>query len=93
MFTAEARTQIRFFAWLLFATTLGLAQDRGAVRGTVTDQSGAAVPEAVVTARNLNTGLTQSAKTGLDGVYNVTYLPPSQSLAVDRLSIEKSSYN
>ncbi|MEJ7608460.1 MAG: carboxypeptidase-like regulatory domain-containing protein [Bryobacteraceae bacterium] len=43
--------------------------------GTVTDQSGAAVPDATVTARNTNTGLTQIVPTGADGVYNILYLP------------------
>src|SRR5947208_2370245 len=37
------------------------AQDRGTIRGTVTDQSGAPAPEAQVTTRNVNTGLKQSA--------------------------------
>src|ERR1700682_1481730 len=91
MFTPEVTTQIRFFAWLLFATSIGLAQDRGAVRGTVTDQSGAAVPEAVVTARNINTGLTQSAQTGVDGVYNVPYLPVGDySITTEKVGFRKA---
>src|SRR5215831_13728605 len=60
---------------LLSLTRSALAQDRGTIRGTVSDESGAAVPEAVVSARNINTGLIQSARTGMDGVYNIPYLP------------------
>src|ERR1700704_230401 len=91
MFTPRATTQIRSFAWLVVATAVGFAQDRGTVRGTVTDQSGAAVPEAVVTARNLNTGLTQSAKTGMDGVYNVTYLPVGDySITTEKVGFRKA---
>ena len=63
------------FALLLLITASGFAQDRGTIRGTVTDQSNAAVPEAVVTVRNIDTGLVQTVRTGTDGVYNVLYLP------------------
>src|SRR3954451_6099325 len=65
----------RRLAFLLFVPIIGLAQDRGTIRGTVTDQSTAAVPEAVVTVRNIDTGLVQTVRTGTDGVYNVLYLP------------------
>ena len=41
----------------------------------MTDPSGATVPEATVTVKNVNTGLTQTVKTSADGVYNVLYLP------------------
>ena len=60
---------------LLTAAGGCLAQDRGTIRGVVTDQSGAAVPGAIVTVKNVNTGLIQTAKTEADGVYIVLYLP------------------
>src|SRR5207302_9667688 len=66
---------VRIAVVLLCTAALGFAQDRGTVRGTVSDPTGASVPDAVVTARNLDTGLTQSARTGPDGVYNIVYLP------------------
>lgn len=50
-------------------------QNLGTIRGTVTDSSGAAVPEVAITAENLNTGLKQSVNTGTDGVYTIVYLP------------------
>src|SRR6266705_1602896 len=66
--------QCRFLVVLLLAGS-GFAQDRGTIRGVVTDPSGATVPEATVTAKNVNTGLTQTVKTSADGVYSVLYLP------------------
>src|SRR5689334_14836766 len=67
----------RFFRPLLVLLLAGLAsaQDRGTIRGTVTDQSGAAVPEATITARNVDTGAQQTVKTGADGVYSFLYVP------------------
>src|SRR6266446_4601857 len=65
----------RCFAVLLFIAANSFAQDRGTIRGTVTDQSNAAVPEALITVRNVDTGLVQTVRTGADGVYNVLYLP------------------
>ena len=55
-----------FGACLIFAA-IGFAQDRGTVRGFVTDSAGATVPGAVVTIKNINTGLKQTARTGTDG--------------------------
>ena len=67
---------IQCVAALVFFAAFGLAQgDRGSIRGTVTDPSGANVPDTVVTVRNVNTGLTQTSRTGPDGIYNVPYLP------------------
>ena len=60
---------------LLFLSVLGLAQDRGTIRGFVSDPAGAAVPDATVTVKNTQTGLTQVGKTGTDGGYSVLYLP------------------
>ena len=62
-------------ALAVLLATAGRAQDRGTIRGIVADTSGATVPGATVTARNVNTGLTQTAVTGADGVYNIPYLP------------------
>ncbi len=75
MSPAKLKTQIQYFVLCFAITTAALAQDRGTIRGTVADPSGAAVPDALVTVKNVNTGLAQTAKTGVDGVYNVPYLP------------------
>jgi hypothetical protein len=48
---------------------------RGGILGTVSDASGAAVPEARVTATNTGTGLVRESTTDTDGNYNFTELP------------------
>lgn len=75
MFPAEVKALLKVCPWLLCALTVVQAQDRGTIRGTVTDPTGAAIPAATVVARNVDTGLTQTTQTGGDGVYNIPYLP------------------
>ena len=58
----------------LFLPAFLCAQDRGTINGTVTDESGAVVPAARVTARHTGTGVSQTATTGADGLYNLLYL-------------------
>jgi hypothetical protein len=48
----------------------------GALTGTISDQSGAIVPGAEITARNEATGTTSSAVSQDDGRYTVVLLPP-----------------
>ena len=62
---------------LLFTATPGaLAQQTlGGIRGTVTDQSGAVVPDTVVTAVGNETGLTRSKKSNAEGGYELVDLP------------------
>ena len=67
----------RFHVAILFAG-IALAQDRGTIRGIVTDPSGATVPEATITVKNVNTGLKQTVQTASDGVYSVLYIPAGQ---------------
>lgn len=43
--------------------------------GTVTDGTGAQVPSASVTARNVDTGLTRTVTSGADGAYRLEFLP------------------
>src|SRR5205085_9736028 len=48
----------------------------GALTGTVTDASGAVVPNATVTAISSDTGQSRAATTGADGTYSFNLLPP-----------------
>ena len=48
----------------------------GALTGTITDASGAVVPNATVTAMSADTGQSRTATTGADGTYNLNLLPP-----------------
>lgn len=66
-------------AALLMAATSLLAQTEtttGSINGVVTDSSGGALPGVTVTVANTQTGLTRTAVTGNDGVFNVPMLPP-----------------
>src|SRR5204862_6839772 len=47
----------------------------GAIEGTVTDQSGAVLPGATVTIRNVNTGVTRETATEAGGLYRAPLLP------------------
>jgi Carboxypeptidase regulatory-like domain len=51
-----------------------------ALRGVVTDQSGAVVPNATVTLKGPG-GLARTAQTGEDGAYTITGLPPGDYTA------------
>jgi hypothetical protein len=69
------RTLVLLILSLILSVNFCWAQDRGSVRGFVTDPDGSVVPDAVVNVKNVDTGLTQTATTGPDGVYSVLYLP------------------
>src|SRR4030095_536802 len=70
-------------AWALVALllTLGLSApaaaqgERGVIGGTVTDAQGGVLPGVTITARNVNTGFTQSNVTEADGRYRFGALP------------------
>lgn len=69
---------------LALAAALGLAAapaaaqgtTTGEIRGTVSDETGRALPSASVTATNPATGFTRSALAGADGQYALRLLPP-----------------
>ena len=68
----------RFSAFIVFllCASLGMAQlDTGTISGTVTDQSGAAVPGVAVTIRNAGTGISRTTQTGPTGRYEAVALP------------------
>ena len=56
------------------AQSLGNA---GTIEGTVTDQTGASVPDARVTIKNGVSGYSQSATTAMDGSFRLTNIPPN----------------
>jgi outer membrane receptor protein involved in Fe transport len=61
---------------------------RGTILGVVTDSSGAAVPGATVTIKNVDTGLTRTVKTTDDGSYSVPELP----IGNYSVTVEKSGF-
>jgi hypothetical protein len=70
---------LRTATLLLFVLCLGAASFaqsfRGALRGQVKDASGANISGATVSARNLQTSATRSAKCAADGSYSISELP------------------
>ena len=69
------KTRSILVALLLLAVGL-FAQDRATLTGTVTDPSGAAIPNATVKAVNTATNSTSETKTTSDGLYAIPYLFP-----------------
>ncbi|MEE8177204.1 MAG: TonB-dependent receptor, partial [Acidobacteriota bacterium] len=75
---------VRTFGWtlrglvlsvILFSASLAAAQlTRGTITGTVTDQSGAAVPGAAITITHVDTGIARQAETGANGRYEAPNL-------------------
>jgi hypothetical protein len=72
---------LNVLAWLLaalFLTNCPIANAqtfRGTILGTVMDSSGAAVPGAAMTIKNVDTGLTRTVTTSEDGSYSAPELP------------------
>src|SRR5258707_8166134 len=68
------------FAFLLFpgAFFLHAQTTNGSIEGSVTDPSGGALAGASVTARNMDTGLTQATTTTQAGIYSLPNLPPGR---------------
>lgn len=68
---------IRFCAALVLAAVAMQAQTSlGTISGTVTDSSGAAIPNALVTIANADTGAVRSIPTGANGFYSAPSLVP-----------------
>src|ERR1700730_13548705 len=80
---------------LVFAALLGLAAApagaqtfRGTILGIVTDATGAAVPGATVTTRNVDTGLLRNTETQADGSYRIPELP----IGTYDVTVEKTGF-
>jgi hypothetical protein len=72
------------FAPVLMAQTAGT----GALSGTVTDTSGAVVPDATVMATSNGNGQVRTTKTNVDGKYQIGLLPPGDY----KVKIEKVGF-
>ncbi len=73
-FTGAVLVLLALGVTLTFTIPL-IAQSTATLRGTVTDQSGAVVPNAKVTARNQATGIERSTQSDSTGNYQIASLP------------------
>ena len=69
------RGGLALFAFLFCASLAEAQLTRGTITGTVTDQSGAAVPGAAITITNVDTGVARTSETGTTGRYEAPGLP------------------
>jgi len=78
--------------FLVVAVPLYSQTTNGAIQGSVTDTSGGAVVGATVTARNMDTGLTEPTETSDAGVYFLPNLPPGRySVTIEAKGLKKYS--
>ena len=78
------------FLMVSAAVSLHAQTTNGSIEGSVTDPSGAAVAGASVTARNMDTGLTQTTTTTEAGIYSLPNLPPGRySVTVEAPNLKK----
>ena len=76
----------RHYGWLIaLCLSLGIcamvhaqSSSTGEIRGTVTDPSGAVVPDATVSVMNVNTGVEKTFKTNKNGIYDTVSTPNGQ---------------
>jgi len=83
---------IRLAVGLILAASVGVAQTiTGALTGTVTDPSGAVIPDVKVTATNRATNLEYNAASNTAGVYNLLFLPVgSYNLSAESAGFKKT---
>jgi hypothetical protein len=67
-----------FFVLAMLLSTPASAQFRSSIEGTVTDSSGAVVPEAEVTLTNLDTNVSRTVPTNAEGLYRFPALAPGR---------------
>src|SRR5579864_4493301 len=74
---------------ILLAGKLPAQTVQGVVTGTVTDTSGAVLPNAAVTLTNEGTGVTQTTTTNTNGGYRFALVPPG----VYTVDVKVSGFN
>jgi outer membrane receptor protein involved in Fe transport len=75
-------------AMAAIAGTANAQTFRGTIQGSVTDTTGASVPGAKVTVRNVDTGITRTTETNAEGEFNV----PELQIGAYTVTIEKSGF-
>ncbi len=86
--------QLLTLCFVLFAARGAWAQANAGIGGTVTDASGAVIPDASVTITNEGTSVTSKTATSGAGTYAVTGLTPGQyTITVEKTGFKKSVQN
>lgn len=82
------------FCFVALPKSLAQTGGAGAITGTVTDQTGASVPNATVTATNVNTAVETTRPTSSGGIYDVSPLiPGTYTVTVTAKGFEKFVQN
>jgi len=84
--------RLLLFSLIIFVGSAARAQslgNAGTIEGSVTDQTGASIPDAAVTIKNSVSGYSQSATTTRDGSFRLTNIPPNPY----HLEITASGFN
>src|SRR5260221_8891998 len=82
--SVRVRTFVVFCVAILILATSNVAWSQtvqGVITGTVTDQTGAVVPNVPVTITNVGTNTSESTVTDSDGSYRFSLVPPGQYTA------------
>ena len=86
------RTLQLLFPGVLLASVSFAQVVTATLTGSITDSSGASVPNATVKVTEQSTGVARSSTTSVDGVYNVPYLNPGvYKVEVDAAGFKKYS--
>src|SRR6266481_5794325 len=72
----------------LFLAVLPISAQTSSLQGGITDAQGAGIPDAIVTAKNLNTSAERKTLSGGIGEYSLLQLPPGTYT----VSIEKPGF-
>jgi hypothetical protein len=75
-------------ATLLTSSVVAFGQTTGSISGTVFDEKGAVIPNATVTARNVERNITRTLQTSSEGTYRFENLP----VGPYEVSIEASGF-
>src|SRR5437899_8119587 len=81
---------MRTIALLMAAATAVFGQvEQATIAGSVTDQSGAVVPGARITATNTRTAVVSETQSNAEGQYRLPYLPAGEY----EVAVEKDGFN
>lgn len=85
------QTLVRFtLFWLVFSLPLAAQTNNSSITGTVLDSTGAAVPDATVTARNQEQNTVVTTLTNADGIFVFPQLlPATYTLTVEKAGFKK----